>query len=76
MICRTPIGRQRSTKPGYRLQYYATQFSATDLNGVFYRTPTVEAVRGWRENTPDDLVFSGSASPASRPIGSPCWNHG
>jgi uncharacterized protein YecE (DUF72 family) len=46
----------------HHLQYYATQFSATELNGVFYRTPTVEAVRGWRENTPDDFVFAWKAS--------------
>lgn len=36
----------------HHLQYYATQFSATELNGVFYRTPTVEAVRGWRDLVP------------------------
>jgi len=46
----------------HHLQYYATQFSATELNGVFYRTPTVEAVRGWRDNTPDDFVFAWKAS--------------
>lgn len=46
----------------HQLQYYATQFPTAELNGVFYRTPTVEAVRGWREGTPDDFVFAWKAS--------------
>jgi uncharacterized protein YecE (DUF72 family) len=44
------------------LEYYASHFSTTELNGVFYRTPTVEAVRGWAERTPDDFVFAWKAS--------------
>jgi uncharacterized protein YecE (DUF72 family) len=44
------------------LHFYATQFSTAELNGVFYRTPTVAAVRGWREGTPDDFVFAWKAS--------------
>ncbi len=46
----------------HHLQFYATQFPTAELNGVFYRTPTVEAVRGWRDNTPDDFVFAWKAS--------------
>ena len=46
----------------HHLQFYATQFSTAELNGVFYRTPTVEAVRGWRDGTPDDFVFAWKAS--------------
>lgn len=45
-----------------QLQYYATQFTTTELNGVFYRTPTTEAVTAWREQTPLDFVFSWKAS--------------
>jgi len=44
------------------LRFYATQFGTTELNGVFYRTPTEEAVRGWREQTPDDFFFAWKAS--------------
>jgi uncharacterized protein YecE (DUF72 family) len=44
------------------LRFYASQFNSTELNGVFYRTPTVEAVRGWREQTPDDFLFAWKAS--------------
>ncbi len=46
----------------HHLQFYATQFPTAELNGVFYRTPTVEAVRSWRDNTPDDFVFAWKAS--------------
>jgi uncharacterized protein YecE (DUF72 family) len=44
------------------LEFYANRFSTTELNGVFYRTPTVEAVRAWAERTPDDFVFTWKAS--------------
>ena len=46
----------------HHLQYYATQFDSAELNGVFYRTPSLDAVRGWREGTPDDFVFAWKAS--------------
>jgi uncharacterized protein YecE (DUF72 family) len=52
----------RELKLKDRLRFYATQFSSTELNGVFYRTPTPEAVEGWREQTPEDFVFSWKAS--------------
>ena len=44
------------------LQYYATRFRTAELNAPFYRTPTIEAVQGWRRNTPDDFVFAWKAS--------------
>ena len=44
------------------LAYYAAQFRTTELNGVFYRTPTVEAVTAWRDQTPADFVFAWKAS--------------
>ena len=44
------------------LRYYAEHFSTTELNGVFYRTPSEEAVRGWREQTPKSFLFSWKAS--------------
>lgn len=45
-----------------QLRYYASQFDATELNGVFYRTPTPQTVRSWREQTGDDFVFAWKAS--------------
>ncbi|WP_407179054.1 DUF72 domain-containing protein [Bradyrhizobium sp. STM 3562] len=45
-----------------QLHYYASQFSTTELNGVFYRTPTEEAVESWRDQTREDFVFAWKAS--------------
>jgi uncharacterized protein YecE (DUF72 family) len=45
-----------------QLHYYARQFPTTELNGVFYRTPTPEAVKGWCEQTDRDFVFAWKAS--------------
>ena len=45
-----------------QLQYYASQFPTTELNGVFYRTPTPEAVKSWRDQTGKDFVFAWKAS--------------
>ena len=45
-----------------QLSYYAGQFDTTELNGVFYRTPTPEAVKGWREQTGREFVFAWKAS--------------
>jgi uncharacterized protein YecE (DUF72 family) len=49
-----PIKRQ--------LQYYASQFQSAELNSVFYRTPTPQAVNAWREQTGNDFVFAWKAS--------------
>jgi uncharacterized protein YecE (DUF72 family) len=46
----------------HQLQYYATQFSTTELNGVFYRTPSTESVANWRDATGDDFIFAWKAS--------------
>jgi uncharacterized protein YecE (DUF72 family) len=46
----------------HHLAYYATQFLTTELNGVFYRTPSLETVRHWRDATPRDFVFAWKAS--------------
>jgi uncharacterized protein YecE (DUF72 family) len=46
----------------HQLQYYASQFSTTELNGVFYRTPTPRAVKDWRGQTGSDFVFAWKAS--------------
>lgn len=39
------------------LDYYATQFDATELNASFYRLPTAKMVHGWRERTPATFRF-------------------
>ncbi|HET7886720.1 MAG TPA: DUF72 domain-containing protein [Bradyrhizobium sp.] len=45
-----------------QLQYYAGQFQTTELNGVFYRTPSLDAVKAWRAQTGDDFIFAWKAS--------------
>ncbi len=40
------------------LRWYAGRFSTAEINGSFYRTPSLEAVRGWREQTPQGFVFA------------------
>jgi uncharacterized protein YecE (DUF72 family) len=44
------------------LRYYGTRFSTTEVNGSFYRTPSLEAVRAWREQTTDAFLFAWKAS--------------
>jgi uncharacterized protein YecE (DUF72 family) len=44
------------------LRFYATQFPTTEINGSFYRTPSLDAVRGWAEQTPKDFLFAWKAS--------------
>jgi uncharacterized protein YecE (DUF72 family) len=44
------------------LAWYATQFGTTEINGSFYRTPSLEAVKAWRQQTPADFVFAWKAS--------------
>jgi uncharacterized protein YecE (DUF72 family) len=44
------------------LRWYATQFATTEINGSFYRTPSLDAVRAWRDQTPDEFLFAWKAS--------------
>jgi uncharacterized protein YecE (DUF72 family) len=44
------------------LRYYATRFATTEINGSFYRTPSLEATRSWRDDTSTDFVFAWKAS--------------
>jgi uncharacterized protein YecE (DUF72 family) len=45
-----------------QLQYYSSQFQTAELNGVFYRTPTPDAVGSWRQQTGNGFVFTWKAS--------------
>lgn len=44
------------------LSWYGSQFSSTEVNGSFYRTPSIEAVSSWREQTPRGFIFAWKAS--------------
>lgn len=40
------------------LEVYTTQFITVEIDSSFYATPRASVVRGWRDRTPDDFVFS------------------
>lgn len=44
------------------LAWYATQFRTTEINGSFYRTPSLAAVEAWRDQTPADFRLAWKAS--------------
>jgi len=44
------------------LGHYGGRFSTAEVNGSFYRTPSLDAVRAWRKQTPDGFVFAWKAS--------------
>jgi uncharacterized protein YecE (DUF72 family) len=44
------------------LAWYATRFSTVEIDGSFYRTPSLAAVRGWHDQTPKNFVFAWKAS--------------
>lgn len=44
------------------LCWYASQFPTTEINGSFYRTPSLQAVAAWRDQTPKDFLFAWKAS--------------
>lgn len=39
------------------LSYYSTQFNSIELNATFYKMPTTEQVRTWKEKTPANFKF-------------------
>jgi uncharacterized protein YecE (DUF72 family) len=49
-------------RPQDHLRFYADRFCTTELNAVFYRTPSLETVYAWREQTPESFLFAWKAS--------------
>jgi uncharacterized protein YecE (DUF72 family) len=43
------------------LSYYATRYDAVELDGLWYRLPSEEAVRAWIEQTPEKFLFAPKA---------------
>jgi uncharacterized protein YecE (DUF72 family) len=48
--------------PGEYFPFYARQFHTAEINNTFYRMPSAETVRAWREMAPPGFVFSVKAS--------------
>jgi uncharacterized protein YecE (DUF72 family) len=44
------------------LDWYGNQFATTEINGSFYRTPSLAAVRAWRDHSPQHFLFAWKAS--------------
>jgi uncharacterized protein YecE (DUF72 family) len=44
------------------LAWYATQFPTAEINGSFYRTPSLATVEGWHDATPRQFTFAWKAS--------------
>ena len=40
------------------LEHYATRYGRVELDGVWYRLPTLPAVTKWIDQTPDHFIFS------------------
>jgi uncharacterized protein YecE (DUF72 family) len=45
-------------RPADELRYASRRLTTIEINGTFYRTQTAASFRKWREETPDDFVFS------------------
>ncbi len=39
-------------------EYYCTQFNTYEVNGSFYKFPTLKIMENWYKRTPDDFLFS------------------
>lgn len=46
------------TRPSEFLSTYARAFRAVEVDSTFYAVPDANAVRAWRERTPDDFTFA------------------
>jgi uncharacterized protein YecE (DUF72 family) len=49
-----PVGM----KPTEYLSYYATKFQTVEVDSIFYRTPSVSTVEGWRYKTPESFIIA------------------
>jgi uncharacterized protein YecE (DUF72 family) len=41
-----------------QLEFYATQFPTVEINATFYRLPSENMVRGWRDRVPRDFIYA------------------
>ena len=44
------------------LAYYSQQFSSVEVNSSFYHLPSENSLQNWKDNVPDEFVFSVKAS--------------
>ena len=48
----------KGLKPNEWLKFYSTIFNAVELNGTFYRTPSLNQLLNYHQETPDHFKFS------------------
>jgi uncharacterized protein YecE (DUF72 family) len=48
-------------KPAGFLRYYASRYRTVELDGIWYRLPTNQAVRTWLQQTPSDFIYAPKA---------------
>lgn len=48
----------REIPKGRQFEFYVTQFPTVEINNTFYRLPTLDAVRGWRDKAPPGFVYA------------------
>lgn len=41
-----------------QIEFYATQFPTVEINATFYRLPSENMVRGWRDRVPEDFTYA------------------
>ena len=46
------------TAPKEYLTYYASQFNTVEVDSTFYRIPTQQTVTNWKQQTPENFLFS------------------
>jgi uncharacterized protein YecE (DUF72 family) len=58
-------GPTRFYPPGVKaagfLRYYATRYRTVELDGIWYRLPTDNAVQAWLEQTPSQFIYAPKA---------------
>jgi uncharacterized protein YecE (DUF72 family) len=48
----------KGTKSSDYLEFYSSVFDIVEVDSTFYRTPTVETIRQWKQKTPLDFTFT------------------
>src|SRR5947207_2476123 len=48
----------RQTPAARHFEFYATQFATVEVNVTFYRLPTAQMVKGWRDKAPEGFVYA------------------
>src|SRR5579862_5692832 len=50
------------TKSSDYLELYSRVFDTVEVDSTFYRTPSANTVKQWKEKTPEDFTFSAKLS--------------